>query len=185
MQNSNRRDSQSTRRGDGSARQKLRRLRAALAASVISIVVNTALLSAADVGGLVTARGGLLALIARYAAAPLSASGLAVAWSGAHLPPTNGYLFKTAFHIVVGLAMGVMYEFTFGHVRWRPITKGLLCALMVWAANAFVVLPLLGEGIAGARTLTAAGILYFAAAHTTFFVLLAKLDAYFLERYFQ
>jgi hypothetical protein len=38
--------------------------------------------------------------------------------------------------------------------------------------NAFVVLPLLGEGIAGARLLTVLGMMGFAIAHTAFFIIL-------------
>lgn len=55
------------------------------------------------------------------------------------------------------------------------LVKGLLYALLVWLANAFVVLPWIGEGIAGSAYLSAGGMLYFAAAHTLFFVLLALL----------
>jgi hypothetical protein len=52
-------------------------------------------------------------------------------------------------------------------------------ALLVWLANAFIVLPLIGEDIAGSRYLSAAGMIYFAAAHTVFFVLLALFYAHF------
>ena len=53
---------------------------------------------------------------------------------------------------------------------WR---KGLVFAIMVWLANAFIVLPLIGEGIAGSRHLNIAGMSFFAVAHTLFFVLLS------------
>src|SRR5262245_31099174 len=65
--------------------------------------------------------------------------------------------FKTGFHIVVGLLM----------------------ALLAWLANALIVLPWIGEGIARSLYLSADGMIYFAAAHTVFFVLLALLYARF------
>jgi hypothetical protein len=39
--------------------------------------------------------------------------------------------------------------------------------------NAFVVLPATGEGFAGSAHLTLAGIMWFAVAHTLFFMVLA------------
>jgi hypothetical protein len=45
----------------------------------------------------------------------------------------------------------------------------------VWLLNAAVVLPLTGEGLAGSVHLSLAGMTWFAAAHTVFFVLLAVL----------
>jgi hypothetical protein len=59
------------------------------------------------------------------------------------------------------------------------LMKGLLYALAVWLANAFIVLPWIGEGIAGSANLDAGGMIYFAFAHTVFFVLLALLYARF------
>ncbi len=47
----------------------------------------------------------------------------------------------------------------------------------MWLLNAFVVLPLIGEGIAGSRHLGLPGIVGFAVIHTVFFVLLALLYA--------
>ena len=52
-------------------------------------------------------------------------------------------------------------------------TKGLLYALLVWLANAAMVLPALGQGFAGIHVLSVDGVLYFAFAHTMFFLLLA------------
>jgi hypothetical protein len=53
----------------------------------------------------------------------------------------------------------------------RPIAIVLVFATIVWIANAAVVLPLTGEGFAGSAHLTFAGMAWFAAAHTLFFVL--------------
>ena len=55
---------------------------------------------------------------------------------------------------------------------WR---KGLLYAVGMWILNAMVVLPATGQGFAGRANLTAAGMIWFALAHTVFFVLLAIL----------
>jgi hypothetical protein len=81
-----------------------------------------------------------------------------------------------AFHLIVGLAMAIVYSLLFEPL-WRgpPWLLGLTYAAAVWIANAFVVLPLIGEGIAGSATLSTAGILWFAAAHTVFFVALSLL----------
>ena len=48
------------------------------------------------------------------------------------------------------------------------VIKGLVYALLVWLANAFIVLPWIGEGIAGSGFLSAAGMIYFTVAHTSF-----------------
>jgi hypothetical protein len=57
--------------------------------------------------------------------------------------------------------------------------RGLICAVAVWLANAAVVLPATSEGFAGSRHLTLAGMVWFGAAHTLFFVVLAVLYARF------
>jgi hypothetical protein len=62
--------------------------------------------------------------------------------------------------------------------RWY---KGLVYSLLVWLTNAFIVLPRIGEGSAGSRYLSAAGMTYFAAAHTAFLGLLALLYARFMR----
>lgn len=59
------------------------------------------------------------------------------------------------------------------------LVKGLVYALLAWLANALIVLPWIGEGIAGSLYLSADGMIYFAAAHTAFFMLLALLYARF------
>jgi hypothetical protein len=43
----------------------------------------------------------------------------------------------------------------------------------VWLLNAFAVLPATGEGIAGIAHLTPAGIVWYAVAHSLFFMPLA------------
>jgi hypothetical protein len=157
-----------------------RKLGAALIAGLIAIVVNTAMLEAADLIPLVTARGGLLKRLKIYFASPLAGLGVADLWAALHLPAADTNAFKTGFHILVGLLMAVFYAFVLEPVlSGLARVKGLVYALLLWLANAFIVLPWVGEGIAGSRYLSAAGMIYFAAAHTVFFVLLALLYAGF------
>ena len=134
-----------------------RRVSMSLLAGAIAIAVNTALLAAADFIPLVTARGGLLKLLTIYFGSALSRAGAGSGWVGLVLPAPGGTTFQLGFHVVVGLAMALLY------------------AAAVWVANAFVALPWLGEGIAGSHTLGGPGTAYFAAAHTVFFVLPAVL----------
>ena len=148
----------------------------ALLAGAIAIAVNTALLAAADRIPLVTARGGLLKLISPYVGPVLRQAGVGRTWAELGLPVPGGTVFQLGFHVVVGLGMAVLYGLLLEPVLpGRPWVRGLLYAMMVWLANALVVLPLLGEGVAGSGTLGGAGMAYFAAAHTVFFVLLAIL----------
>jgi hypothetical protein len=86
--------------------------------------------------------------------------------------------FNIAFHVGVGVAMAVVvYSLLLEPLwRWPPWLLGLVSAAAVWIANAFIVPPVIGEGIARSVTLSAASILWFAAAHTLFFVALAVLD---------
>jgi hypothetical protein len=111
-----------------------------------------------------------------YFAEPLTSLGIADLWAALSLPASDTHAFKTAFHIVVGLLMAVFYAYVLDPMLpGSALVKGLLYALLVWLANAFIVLPWIGEGVAGSAFLSAAGMLYFAAAHTVFFVLLALL----------
>jgi hypothetical protein len=86
--------------------------------------------------------------------------------------------FEFFFHVFVGLLMALFYAYVVEPALvGRPWVKGLICAVAVWMLNAIIVLPLIGEGLAGSRRLGAAGMIGFAAAHTIFFVLLAVLYA--------
>jgi hypothetical protein len=55
------------------------------------------------------------------------------------------------------------------------LRKGSAYALVVWLLNAAVVLPATGDGFAGSAHLSLADMIWFAGAHTLFFVLLAGL----------
>ena len=137
---------------------------AALLARAVAIALNTAALSAADLVPLATAHGGLLRLL--------------VVLSGDALSIPAGGAFQAGFHIVVGLAMALFYGLVLQPALRGPSwLRGLIYAVAVWFANAAVVLPATNEGFAGSRHLTLAGMIWFAAAHTLFFVVLAVLYA--------
>ncbi len=140
-----------------------------LVAGSLAIAVNTLLLKAADWIRLDIGHGGLLKLLhiglQRYA--------------GISLPPA-GPAYKIEFHIIVGLGMALVYTSLLEPTlppRLIAWMKGFVYAVFVWLLNAFLILPALGQGVAGSRVLGLAGILYYAFAHTVFFVLLALIVA--------
>jgi hypothetical protein len=138
------------------------RFYAALAAGTLAILLNSAVLASADLVHLPTAHGGLLRL-------------LVVLTGGIIHPPTDS-VFQFGFHIGVGLLMTMFYVYALDRrLPGSPWMRGLIYALLVWLANAAIVLPILGEGFAGSRDLTIAGIVWFACAHTLFFVAAALL----------
>jgi len=141
----------------------------ALLAGAIAIVLNMAALAAADLVPLDTAHGGLLRFLVVLTDGVL------------RVPP--GAAIQAGFHIAVGLAMALFYAFALERVLRGPSwLRGLLYAVAVWLANALIVLPTIGEGLAGSRRLTVAGMAWFAAAHTLFFIVLAILYARLRER---
>jgi hypothetical protein len=153
----------SSRRGDDAAVQMPRTL-AALLAGAVAIALNITALAAANLVPLATAHGGLLRLL--------------VVLSGDAFPIPTGSAFQAGFHIVVGLAMALFYALVLEPVLRGPSwLRGLIYAVAVWLANAAVVLPATSEGFAGSRHLTLAGMVWFATAHTLFFVVLAVLYA--------
>ena len=105
-------------------------------------------------------------------------TGAARLWLNAGMPAVGSYTFQLGFHVLVGLAMAVFYGFVLERsLPGSAWIKGLTFAALTWVANATVVLPWIGEGFAGSHGLGLAGMAYFAAAHTVFFVLLAILFA--------
>lgn len=167
----------------GGDEQRYSRLVAGLLAGAGAIGVNTALLAGADAIGFTTARGGLLRLLREAAGSLAPHLGLAELWTGTLAPAISGPLFKTGFHVFVGLLMALFYAFVLEPVLpGRPLVKGLIYAGLVWLSNALMVLPLIGEGIAGSQALDASGMTGFALIHTIFFVLLALLYARFRAR---
>ena len=151
---------------------------ASLEAGALAIGANTALLAGADAIGFTTARGGLLRLLKDIAGGLAPFLGLEGVWKDMLAPATSGAFFQTAFHVVVGLLMAIFYAYVLEPLLpGRPWVKGLIYSGLVWLLNAFAVLPLIGEGIAGSRQLGIAGMVGFAVIHTVFFVLLAVLYA--------
>lgn len=150
------------------------RLAGALYVGAVAITINMLLLRAADLFSVQTAKGGLLRLIAPLAGPVLDWIGVATAWRTLGGPGVNSAVFQGGFHFVVGLGMALIYtmilEPRLPGAFWR---KGLLYALLVWLLNAFVILPYSGEGVAGSAHLRLTGMVWFAVAHTAFFVLLA------------
>jgi hypothetical protein len=137
-----------------------KRLFASLIAGGIAIVLNTLALQAADLVHLETAHGGLLHLIRPVLSLV------------APVPSSAG--FQIAFHVVVGILMALFYAYLLEpRLPGDAWMKGLICAIAVWLANATVVLPATDQGFAGAAHLTFRGMIWFAGAHTLFFILLA------------
>jgi len=139
------------------------RAAAALLAGTLAIAVNTALLAAANAIPLVTARGGLLKLLKVAFGDTLARLGADALWTQSGLPAPGSNTFQLGFHVVVGLAMALLYGLALeAWLTGPPWRKGLVYAAAVWLANAFIVLPLLGEGVASSRSLNLAGMAYYA-----------------------
>lgn len=149
----------------------------ALVSGMLALILNFGFLLTADAFGIVTARGGFQRLVKIGTGPMLDALGVASWWRATGLPDPNGVVFTVAFKVAVGLGMAVVYAIIEAKLPGRPIDKGLIYAAFVWLLNAAIVLPLLGEGFAGANSLTTLGIVTFAVAHTSFFVALALLFA--------
>ncbi|MGY2685426.1 hypothetical protein ACVWVZ_004760 [Pseudomonas tolaasii] len=144
-----------------------------LRAGSTAIIVNMAMLAVADKFGLVTARGGLLKLATNFLVAQMSQYGEAQAASWL-IDFTRTPVFQAAFHFAVGLLMSVVFmKFAGAYLKRYAWSAGLIAAIFVWIINAAVILPLLGEGIAGSHAISPAGIAYFAVTHTVFFILLS------------
>ena len=155
----------------------------AIAAGAISITVNTLVLMFADAIGLVTARGGLLTLLLQTTGMPLSALNTSAFWHQLGIPSPGLYSIQLIFHFVVGIGMSVAYGLVVERfLKGSDLVKGLVYAAALWLANAVIILPLIGQGFAGHSVLTITGIVYFALAHTLFFVLLATLYGVFLRK---
>jgi hypothetical protein len=150
------------------------RLRSALLSGSVAILLNTLALKAADLIQLPTAHGGLLRLLSSGFSGLFQQLGISSLWSAAGAPPPNSPVFQIGFHILVGLMMSLFYAFVLEPLMpWSTTVKGLVYTFAVWLINALVVLPATGEGFAGSANLPLAGILWYAAAHTLFFMLLA------------
>ena len=150
------------------------RLTSALLVGLVAITLNTLVLKAADLISLPTAHGGLLRLLSAGFSRPLQELGVSSVWSAIGAPKPASPLFQIGFHVFVGLLMALFYAFVLEPLMpWKAAIKGLAYTAGVWLMNALIVLPATGEGFAGSANLTLAGIMWYAAAHTLFFMLLA------------
>jgi hypothetical protein len=57
----------------------------------------------------------------------------------------------------------------------RPFFKGVAYGTGIWSLNAFLVMPLTDEGIAGSRHINTVGLIAFALAHMSLFLVLSVL----------
>jgi hypothetical protein len=154
------------------------RLGSALLAGAVAIILNTLALRAADLISLPTAHGGLLRLLSRWLSRPSQHWGISSLWSAAGFPEPNAPIFQTSFHLFVGMLMALFYAFVLEPVlSGGPFAKGAIYAAALWLLNACLVLPATGEGFAGSVHLSVAGIAWFAAAHTLFFLTLTYMFA--------
>jgi hypothetical protein len=155
------------------------RVHAALLSGAVASGANMALLSAASAAGITTAHGGLLRLFeetVRRLAPLLHVGAQANQWS---ILPVSAVWFQNGFHVSTGLFMAIFYAYILDQRLYgRPLVKGLLYGTAVWLFNAFVVLPLTGQGIAGSAHLNAIGMISFAIAHMVFFEVLSVLYGY-------
>lgn len=147
-------------------------------AGAVAVAVNLALLQWSSAFGLPPGDDSLLELLLRILhPAP-------VAWDQPPLARFSPSVWAGLFHVAIGLGMAVFYA-VFLEPRLRraftPLTSGLFYALGVWLVNTWVILPALGLGIAGENAIPVAGMVYFALAHTAFFVVLALLYAKLAE----
>lgn len=159
-----------------SNRQRGQSIRYGLIAGTIAIVINILLLQLGSALGLQTGHGGLLKfLVAVTHLGPIQ-------WQQSPLNILPSTVWKVAFHFVVGLGMALFYAiYLESRLRrvFTPIVSGLFYALGLWLVNAWMILPVLGMGIAGENAIPLSGMIYFAFAHTAFFVVLSLLYAQF------
>jgi hypothetical protein len=134
------------------------------------------MLKAADWIPLITARGGLLKLLKIYFASPLESLGVADFWAAfASSRCRHAGLQDRVSHPRQAAHSGSLRFRTRAHSLGTSAGQRPRLSAPRLARQCLIVLPWIGEGIAGSRYLSAAGMIYFAAAHTAFFALLALL----------
>jgi hypothetical protein len=167
---------------NGKRRTSRVRLYAALLSGAVASGANMALLGTASAAGITTAHGGLLLLFektVRHLAPLLRLVAQTNQWS---ILPVSSVWFQNGFHVLTGLFMAIFYAYILDQRLYgRPLVKGLLYGTAVWLFNAFVVLPLTGEGIAGSAHLNAIGMISFAVSHMAFFEVLSVLYGCLIE----
>jgi|GEM_PF-3070107 len=145
------------------------RWRPAVLAGLVGILGNMAFLSAGSALGLRSESGGLLRLM-------LGTLGKLVPALAHHPPPTAAVW--VGFHVGTGLVMVALYVSLFERrLRGPSWWRGFQFGLFPWCINAFLVLPLLGQGIAGHRVLSLGGMAWFFLANQVFAVITAVVYA--------
>ena len=138
---------------NGERRTSRFRLYAALLSGAVASGANMVLLGTASTVGITTAHGGLLHLFektVRHLAPLLHLVAQTNQWS---ILPVSSAWFQNGFHVITGLFMAIFYAYILDQRLYgRPLVKGLLYGTAAWLFNAFVVLPLTGEGIAALLT---------------------------------
>ena len=144
------------------------RLIASVLAGTIAIALNMVLLSFANSAGISTSHGGLFRLFPSIIGRLGWSLSLIDGRGNLPLSP------QAVFHIATGLAMAIAYALMIEpRLPGRAFFKGLAYGTVAWCFNAFLVLPLTGEGLVGSRNLNAAGLIVFAVAHMSFFLALS------------
>jgi uncharacterized membrane protein YagU involved in acid resistance len=163
---------------EGSRRRILLfRLLAAVLASTIALAANIVVLSVASTAGIRPVNGGLFRLstevIHRLGTSLRIMDSRSNSWMTVSQP---------VFHFITGLLMAVLYALVLEpKLPGRPFSKGLAYGTATWCLNAFLVLPLTGEGIAGFRHSNTLGLTVFAIAHMTFFLALSMLFGFLVN----
>jgi hypothetical protein len=153
------------------------RLLIALLCGALATAVNMAILATLGPARIRTTHGGLLRLLA-----------LGVVRVG-HSPGINpAYPADAQPLFAAGVSGGIPYRY--GPVDGRrlcifsgtpapssPLLRGVLYGTAIWLLNALIVLPAIGEGIAGQYHLSAAGMGGFAGAHMSYFLTLSFLTS--------
>jgi uncharacterized membrane protein YagU involved in acid resistance len=155
------------------------RLLIAIVSGALATAVNMAMLAALRGAGVRTAHGGLLRLFVSESIRVASFLGMNATYRGQAQPFFTAEWFHRGFHILTGLLMAVVYVFFLEPRRGvSPLLRAILYGIAVWLLNSLVVLPAIGEGIAGMHHLNAVGISGFAAAHLSYFLVLCLSTSY-------
>ena len=133
----------------------------------IAITINTIILKAAPLLHIEAESGGLLKLFILKTRTFLN-PGL--------LLYLKSFIFFIIFHYATGMAMVLLYVLINKKLQpGKGLVKGSVFSLIPWSINYFIVLPLLGQGIAGVNSISTAGIVYFFIANWVFGAILGVL----------
>lgn len=139
-------------------------------AGLVGITFNTAMLKFAPLLNIHPGSGGLLQLLLIYATQWTPSMLALLHRVGLEKPPTLfGFL---CFHYVTGMAMILFYFYVFArYVHGPRWWKATIFGVLLWFVNSALVLPQLGGGFAGIRTVPLSGVLYFFAANWLFIII--------------